>query len=293
MFIEYIINTKCANYSQEEVRGGLSYNNVKKKGSCMTLFDALFLGALEGVTEFLPVSSTGHLILASQLLGLEQTNAHKAFEVAIQLGSILAVLFLYAKDLIKDKTLWIKLAVAFIPTGVLGFLFYKQIKSLFGVETVSIMLIAGGIIFLIVEYFRRDKAIDSGKDLSELTYKEAFFIGIFQSLSMIPGTSRSGATIIGGLFLGLKRKSAAEFSFLLAIPTMMIATAYDLIKHRHEMIVDDYSMLAVAFVTAFVFAFFTVKLFVGFVSRHTFVPFAIYRIIVGLIFFYFVASMPV
>ncbi|MFA6144530.1 MAG: undecaprenyl-diphosphate phosphatase [Sulfurimonas sp.] len=259
----------------------------------MTLFDALILGALEGVTEFLPVSSTGHLILASQLLGLEQTNAHKAFEVAIQLGSILAVLFLYAKDLMKDKTLWIKLAVAFVPTGVLGFLFYKHIKALFGVETVSMMLIAGGIVFLAVEYFRRDKAIDEGKELNELTYKEAFLIGIFQSLSMIPGTSRSGATIIGGLFLGLKRKSAAEFSFLLAIPTMMIATAYDLIKHRDAMIVDDYTMLIVAFVTAFIFALATVKLFVGFVSRHTFVPFALYRIIVGVIFFYFVGTMPV
>lgn len=258
----------------------------------MTLFESLLLGALEGVTEFLPVSSTGHLILASHLMGIEQTDAHKAFEVAIQLGSILAVLFLYAKDLVGDKTLWIKLAVAFVPTGVLGFLFYKQIKALFGVETVSIMLIAGGVIFLIVEYFRRDKAIDSGKELSELTYKEAFLIGVFQSLSMVPGTSRSGATIIGGLLLGLKRKSAAEFSFLLAIPTMMIATAYDLFKHGHEMVVDDWSMLIVAFVTAFVFAFFTVKAFVGFVGRHTFVPFAIYRIIVGIIFFYFVASIP-
>lgn len=258
----------------------------------MTLFDALLLGALEGVTEFLPVSSTGHLILASQLLGLEQTNAHKAFEVAIQLGSILAVLFLYAKDLIRDKSLWIKLAVAFIPTGVLGFLFYKQIKSLFGVETVSIMLIAGGIVFLAVEYFRRDKAIDSGKGLSDLSYKEAFLIGVFQSLSMIPGTSRSGATIIGGLLLGLKRKAAAEFSFLLAIPTMIIATAYDLIKHRNEMVVDDYTMLAIAFVTAFVFALATVKIFVNFVSRHTFTPFAIYRIIVGVIFFYLVATLP-
>lgn len=258
----------------------------------MTLFDAVILGALEGVSEFLPVSSTGHLILASHLMGIAQTDAHKAFEVAIQLGSILAVLFLYAKDLIRDKTLWIKLAVAFVPTGVLGFLFYKQIKALFGVETVSIMLIAGGIVFLAVEYFRRDRAIDAGKELSALTYKEAFLIGVFQSLSMVPGTSRSGATIIGGLLLGLKRKSAAEFSFLLAIPTMMIATAYDLLKHRHEMIVDDWSMLAVAFVTAFVFAFFTVKAFVGFVGRHTFVPFAIYRIIVGILFFYFVASIP-
>lgn len=258
----------------------------------MTLFDSLILGALEGVTEFLPISSTGHLILASQLLGLQQTAAHKAFEVSIQLGSILAVLFLYAKDLIRDKSLWIKLAVAFLPTGALGFLFYKHIKALFGVETVSIMLIAGGIVFLVIEYFRRDKAIDEGKDLSELTIKEAFTIGFFQSLSMVPGTSRSGATLIGGLFMGLNRKSAAEFSFLLAIPTMFIATAYDLIKHRHELVVDDWSMLIIAFITAFVFAFATVKAFVGFVSRHTFIPFAIYRIIVGIIFFYFVAALP-
>lgn len=258
----------------------------------MTLFDSLILGALEGVTEFLPISSTGHLILASQLLGLEQTAAHKAFEVSIQLGSILAVLFLYAKDLIRDKSLWIKLSVAFLPTGILGFLFYKHIKALFGVETVSIMLIAGGIVFLIIEYFRRDKAIDEGKDLSELTIKEALTIGFFQSLSMVPGTSRSGATLIGGLFMGLNRKSAAEFSFLLAIPTMFIATAYDLIKHRHELVVDDWSMLIIAFITAFVFAFATVKAFVGFVSHHTFIPFAIYRIIVGVIFFYFVATLP-
>lgn len=258
----------------------------------MTLFDALILGALEGVTEFLPISSTGHLILASQLLGLQQTAAHKAFEVSIQLGSILAVLFLYAQRLLQDKTLWIKIAVAFLPTGALGFLLYKHIKALFGVETVSIMLIAGGVVFLLVEYLRRDKAIEDGKDLSELTMKEAFIIGIFQSLSMVPGTSRSGATIIGGLFSGLNRKSAAEFSFLLAIPTMFIATAYDLLKHRSELVVDDWSMLIIAFVTAFIFAFFTVKAFVGFVSRHTFVPFAIYRIIVGVIFFYFVATLP-
>ena len=259
----------------------------------MTLFDAILLGALEGVTEFLPVSSTGHLILASQLLGIQQTAAHKAFEVSIQLGSILAVLFLYAKHLMNDKTLWIKLMVAFVPTGVLGLLLYKHIKALFGVETVSFMLIAGGLVFLLVEYIRRDKAIDSGKGLDELTYKEAFFIGLFQSISMVPGTSRSGATIIGGLFLGLKRKAAAEFSFLLAIPTMIVATAYDLFKHRHGMVVDDYSMLAVAFVTAFIFAFFTVKMFVSFVSRHTFTPFAIYRIIVGAIFLYFVGNIPV
>ncbi len=258
----------------------------------MTLFDSLILGALEGVTEFLPISSTGHLILASQLLGLEQTNAHKAFEVAIQLGSILAVLFLYTQRLLQDKMLWFKIGVAFLPAGALGFLFYKQIKALFGVETVSIMLIAGGIVFLIFEYLRRDKPIDAGKDIREHSFKEALAIGVFQSLSMIPGTSRSGATLIGGLMMGLNRKSAAEFSFLLAIPTMIIATAYDLLKHRNEMVVDDYFMLSVAFVTAFVFALATVKIFVAFVSRHTFVPFGIYRIVVGVIFFYLVGTLP-
>jgi len=233
------------------------------------------------------------LILASQLLGLQQTAAHKAFEVSIQLGSILAVLFLYAQRLLQDKTLWFKIAIAFLPTGALGFLLYKHIKALFGVETVSIMLIVGGILFLVFEYFHRNQPITEGKDLSQLTMKEALTIGFFQSLAMVPGTSRSGATLIGGLFMGLSRKSAAEFSFLLAIPTMFIATAYDLLKHRHEMIVDDWSMLIVAFVTAFVFAFATVKLFVGFVSRHTFIPFAIYRIVVGIIFFYMVSALPV
>lgn len=258
----------------------------------MTIIDSLLLGALEGVTEFLPVSSTGHLILASQLLGLQQTAAHKAFEVSIQLGSILAVLFLYAQRLLQDKQLWFKIAIAFLPTGALGFLLYKHIKALFGVETVSIMLIVGGIFFLVFEYFHRNQPITEGKDLSQLSMKEALAIGFFQSLAMIPGTSRSGSTLIGGLFMGLSRKSAAEFSFLLAIPTMVIATAYDLLKHRHEMIVDDWSMLIVAFITAFVFAFATVKAFVGFVSRHTFVPFAIYRIVVGVIFFYMMSEIP-
>lgn len=257
----------------------------------MTLFDALILGALEGVTEFLPISSTGHLIMASELLGLDQTNAHKAFEVSIQLGSILAVLFLYSKRLLQDSSLWYKIGVAFLPTGILGFLFYKQIKALFGPETVSIMLIIGGFIFLILEYFRRDTVVTDGKNLSELTLKEAFTIGIFQSFSMIPGTSRSGATIIGGLLLGLSRRSAAEFSFLLAIPTMIIATVYDLIKHRNEMVVDDYSMLAVAFIVAFLFALATIKFFVNFVSQHTFVPFAIYRIAIGILFFLWVVPI--
>ncbi len=254
----------------------------------MTLFDAIILGTLEGLTEFLPISSTGHLIMASHLLGLEQTNAHKTFEVSIQLGSILAVLFLFAKRLLVDKILWLKIIIAFLPTAVFGFLFYKTIKALFGIETVAIMLIVGGVLFLVIEYFRRNHDDSKDKTVDDLTIKEAFTIGLFQSLSMIPGTSRSGATMIGGLFAGLRRKSAAEFSFLLAIPTMFVATFYDLYKNRSEMIIDDYSLLAVGFVTAFIVAFFTVKAMMRFLTTHTFVAFGIYRIVVGLTFWFFV-----
>ncbi|MBD3795655.1 MAG: undecaprenyl-diphosphate phosphatase [Epsilonproteobacteria bacterium] len=253
----------------------------------MTIYDALILGTLEGLTEFLPISSTGHLILASKLLGLEQTDAHKALEVSIQLGSILAVLFLFAQKLLVDKTLWIKVGLAFLPTAILGFTFYKTIKALFGDETVVIMLIIGGIVFLVVEYFRRDSDDSKAKGIEDLSYKESLFIGLFQSFSMIPGTSRSGMTMLGGIFAGLKRRSAAEFSFLLAIPTMVIATAYDLYKNRATMVVDDYGLVAIGFVTAFIVALITVKWMMNFLTKHTFVGFGIYRIVVGLAFWYY------
>ena len=248
----------------------------------MTIIDSITLGVVEGLTEFLPISSTGHLIAVSKFLGLEQTNAHKAFEVAIQLGSILAVLFLFVKRLLVDKMLWLKIIIAFLPTAIFGFLFYKTIKALFGVESVAIMLIVGGFIFLIVEYFRRNHDDSKDKTIDDLTIKQALIIGLFQSISMVPGTSRSGATMIGGLFTGLSRKSAAEFSFLLAIPTMFVATFYDLFKNRNDMIIDDYSLLAIGFVTAFVVAFFTVKAVMNFLTTHTFIVFGIYRIIFGI-----------
>jgi len=254
----------------------------------MTVVDAIILGTVEGLTEFLPISSTGHLILVSKLLGLEQTDAHKAFEVSIQLGSILAVLFIYAKKLLVDHTLWLKVIVAFLPTAVFGFLFYKMIKSLFGIETVSVMLIVGGVIFLLVEFFRRNKQHDDGKTIDALTLKESFVIGLFQSISMVPGTSRSGMTMLGGIFAGLKRKSAAEFSFLLAVPTMFVATFYDLYKNSSTMIVEDYTQLSIGFGVAFVVAFFTVKAMIRFLETHTFVAFGIYRILVGLAFWFFV-----
>ena len=166
--------------------------------------------------------------------------------------------------------------------------FYKTIKSLFGIETVSIMLILGGIAFLVIEYLRRDRDDSKDKSVDELSIKESLIIGLFQTFSMIPGTSRSGATMIGGLLVKLSRKSAAEFSFLLAIPTMFAATAYDLFKNRNELVVDDYSLLAVGFVTAFIVAFFTVKAMMQFLTTHTFVAFGIYRIAVGIVFLYYI-----
>ena len=253
----------------------------------MVWYDALILGIVEGVTEFLPVSSTGHLILASKLLGLPQTDMQKTFEVVIQLGSILAVIFAFKEKIFHSVELWKKLIVGFIPTGILGLTLYKIVKSLFAPSTVAYMLIIGGVIFIVVEYFYKEKEHHVGH-VEDVSYKQAFLIGLFQSLAMVPGTSRSGATIIGGLLIGLKRKTATEFSFLLAVPTMLAATAYDILKHRSEFSFDDAQALGIGFVTAFVVALLIIKWFLNFIKKHTFIPFGFYRIVVGLIFLTFV-----
>ncbi len=252
----------------------------------MNLIDAFILGVVEGLTEFLPISSTGHLILVSWLLGIKQTETHKAFEVAIQLGSILAVVFLYKEKIFSSIQLWKRLIIAFIPTGILGFILYKLIKSLFSPYVVAIMLIVGGIIFIIVEKVYSEKEYHIN-DLESIPYTKAFFIGVFQSFAMVPGTSRSGATIIGGLLLGLSRKTAAEFSFLLAVPTMFVATFYDIFKHHSEFQIDNWLNLGLGFITAFIFAVFSIKFLLSFISKHSFIPFGIYRIIVGLVFLFF------
>ncbi|WP_457596054.1 undecaprenyl-diphosphate phosphatase [Hydrogenimonas sp.] len=253
----------------------------------MTWFDALVLGVVEGVTEFLPVSSTGHLILASKLMGLNQTEVHKTFEVVIQLGSILAVIFAFKEKIFHSVELWKRLIVGFIPTAVLGLSLYKIIKSLFAPETVAYMLIIGGIVFIVVELLYKEKEHHVAH-VEEVSYKQAFLIGLFQSLAMVPGTSRSGATIIGGLLIGLGRRTATEFSFLLAVPTMLAATAYDLLKHHNEFDFSDAQALAIGFVTAFVVALVIIKWFLAFIKRHTFIPFGLYRIVVGVVFLLFV-----
>lgn len=252
----------------------------------MTILESAILGVVEGVSEFLPISSTGHLILASTLLKIGQTDAHKVFEVTIQSGAILAVVCLYRKQLVSRSDLLLKLCAAFLPTGVLGFLLYKLVKSFFQPSLVSYMLIAGGIAFIAVERYFKGRPVPEG-DLQDITYRKAFAIGLIQSISMIPGVSRSGATIMGGLLLGMGRKEAAEFSFLLAIPTMLAATGYDIYKNFASFSLGDWQNILAGFIASFVFAVIGIKGFLKFITSHTFVPFGVYRIVAGVLFLLF------
>lgn len=250
----------------------------------MDLFQAILLGIIEGFTEFLPVSSTGHLILASHLLNLKQTEFLKSFEIAIQSGAILSVVVLYGRQLVSNAKLLKQALIAFIPTGVIGFVLYKLVKTyLLGNSYVTLVaLLLGGVGIIAAEYFlKKEKKTFEVKDLS---IKRTFLIGIAQSISMIPGVSRSASTIIGGLFLGLNRKAAVEFSFILAIPTMVAATGYDLLKSYQTFSISDFQMLAIGFVTSFIVAIIAIKWFLRFVKTSNLIPFGIYRIAVALIF---------
>lgn len=250
----------------------------------------LFLGIVEGLTEFLPISSTGHLILLVDLLGF-QGPPGKVFEVVIQLGAILAVLVVYWKRfwgvLLGLKRREMKalhfvtvLLIAFLPAMVIGFFAHGFIKSvLFSPLVVSISLILGGIAILIIERTHKKAAIH---EIEQIPFKTALKIGFFQCIAMIPGVSRSGATIMGALLMGVERKVAAEFSFFLAIPTMFAATVYDLYKIRNDLDAHDANIIAIGFVAAFITAALVVKTVVGFIGRHGFAPFAYYRIVIGL-----------
>jgi undecaprenyl-diphosphatase len=252
------------------------------------LLKALILGIVEGVTEFLPVSSTGHLILAGQLLDFTGDKA-KVFEVAIQFAAILAVVWEYrarlghvAISMTREplsQRFAMNLIVAFLPAAVLGFLFLKQIKFyLFNPIVVASAFIVGGLLILWAE--RRQHVIRV-REVEEMRWQDALKVGFAQALAMIPGTSRSGATIIGGLFFGLSRKAATEFSFFLAIPTMFAATLYDFYKHRELFSVDDLGLFAVGGVASFISAFLVVRGLIHFISRHDFTLFAWYRIAFG------------
>ena len=252
----------------------------------MTVIEAIVLGIVEGLSEFLPISSTGHLILASALMKLRQSDAHKVFEVTIQSGAMLAVVFIYRGQLASRSDLLKKLCFAFLPTGVLGYLLYKLVKSFFQPSLVSYMLIAGGIAFIVIERWIKNRPV-AVASLQDISYWQAFTIGLVQSLSMIPGVSRSGATIMGGLLIGMNRKDAAEFSFLLALPTMLAATSYDIYKNHAIFNLGDWQNILVGFITSFIFAVIGIKALLKFITSHTFIPFGIYRIAVGVLFLLF------
>ncbi|MEI7511572.1 MAG: undecaprenyl-diphosphate phosphatase [Candidatus Peregrinibacteria bacterium] len=253
----------------------------------MSFLDSFLLGIVEGITEFLPISSTGHLILSSYFLGLPESSFVKSFEIAIQLGAILAVFSLYFQHLKKYPKLFITLSLAFIPTGIIGLLAYKTIKLyLFSPLTVSIALVVGGIVLLFIDRFTVEKE-EKNLEIQNLPISKAVSIGFFQCISMIPGVSRSAATMIGGMSLGLSRVKAAEFSFLLALPTMCAATGYDLLKTGFSFTAHEWTLFAVGFVTAFVFALFSVKWLVKFLTSHGFAVFGWYRIILGTAVFLF------
>ena len=250
----------------------------------MTFFDSIILGVIEGITEFLPISSTGHLIVASEFLGIDQTSVNKAYEVIIQFAAILAVVLNYpSKFTFKHINLWTKILIAFLPIAAIGFIFSSQVKALFSLEIVAIMFIIGGVVFLIVEkYYDESKHITS--DVEDVTYKQSLYIGLAQIFALIPGTSRAGSSIIGAMLVGLNRKASAEFSFLLAFPVMCATTAYDLLKHHEELLSDaNFLNLAIGFVISFVVAFIAIKLFLKFLENFTFVAFGIYRIVFGII----------
>lgn len=243
----------------------------------MNLFHVAVLSLIEGVTEFLPVSSTGHLILASELLGLAQTESHKSFEIAIQLGAILAVVVFCGRTLIRDRRTASLTFVAFLPTAVAGFLLHGVVKRVLlgNIAVVIASLFLGGVILLFFEKLRPAK--EETTDIPMMSVRQAFYIGLCQAVAMIPGVSRSAATIVAGEMLGVGRGAIVEFSFLLAIPTMAAATGYDLWKTAGEFTAGDVRALFTGFVLSFAFAIIAMRWFVAYVKRHSFVAFGVYR----------------
>lgn len=256
----------------------------------MSILQAILIAIVEGLTEFLPVSSTGHMILASRLMGLHEDEFVKTYEIAIQLGAILAIIVMYLKRFFQGIEIYLKLFVAFLPTAVVGLLAYSYIKAyLFNPTVVAVSLIVGGIVLIAID--RKVVSKESKTlDIAKIPYKNAFFIGLIQCLSMVPGTSRAAATIIGGVFNGLDKRQATEFSFLLAVPTMVAATGYDLLKTPVEFDQRAYLLLGIGMLVAFISAWFAVKVFLKIVSTSGFRHFGYYRILIGLIFLFFLGS---
>ena len=252
----------------------------------MHIFQAIIIAIVEGITEFLPVSSTGHMIITQKLLGIEPDAFVKLFTVNIQFGAILSVIILYWKRFFQSFDFYIKLFVAFLPAAFLGFLFSGYIdRMLESVLVVAISLVLGGVILLFVDSWFNEPSEDQ-----KITFPKAFIIGLFQTIAMIPGVSRSAATIVGGLTQKLSRKNATEFSFFLAVPTMFAASAYEMIKSYKAIQPQHINVLIIGNVVAFLVAMLAIKGFVAFLTRHGFKIFGYYRIIVGVIILILLAT---
>lgn len=261
----------------------------------MNLIQVIILSFIEGVTEFLPISSTGHLILATKLLNIQTTSFVKTFEIVIQMGAILAVVTLYFRKFVTSLDLLKKLFVAFIPTAIVGFTLYPLIKSvLLGSSAITLnALFWGGIALITIEWLLKKFHFSifnfQSKKIESVTYKQALVIGVFQALSVVPGVSRAAATIVGGLVSGLDRVTATEFSFLLAVPTMFAATGLDLWKSRHMIAQNGFITLFVGTILSFFFAMVAIKFLISFVKKHDFTAFGIYRIILAILFWIFIS----
>lgn len=255
----------------------------------MTWLHALILGVVEGLTEFLPVSSTGHLILASTLLRIPDSEFLKSFEIAIQLGAILAVLSISWRRLLLDRKIFLRVSAAFIPTAILGLLLYRFVKThLLGNQAIVVWaLVIGGLALIVFEKFHEASSAPKN-DLSAMSYKDAAIIGLAQSLAMIPGVSRSAATILGGMGLGWSRLAIVEFTFMLAVPTMAAATGLDLLKSGFAFSASEYGLLALGMGVAFLVAYASVRWLLSYVRTNDFVVFGAYRVVAGLAFWLFI-----
>lgn len=255
----------------------------------MNYLQSVIMGIVEGFTEFLPVSSTAHLILSAKVLRIAQSDFVKSFEIVIQLGAILAVVWLYWKKLFADKEAIKRIAVAFAPTAVLGFLLYKIFKS-FLMENVLLItgaLVAGGVFLVVFELLHKERP-GAVEEIGKISYKQSFVIGVCQSVAIVPGVSRSAATILGGIALGLKRKTIVEFSFLLAVPTMIAATGLDLYKNWQQFSFSQFEFLAVGFLAAFLVALASIKFLLNFIKKHSFIGFGLYRLLAAAVFWWII-----
>lgn len=252
----------------------------------MTILHTILMGIVEGITEFLPISSTAHLEITQNLLKIATTDFIKSFEIIIQLGAIGAVIFLYAPKIFSSWKYFRNICIAFIPTGIIGFVLYKIIKSflLGNLPLAAVMLILGGLVIIFYERRVKNRVEDSlQKTVEGLSTKELLIIGCAQALAVVPGVSRSGAVIISGRMLGLPKKLITEFSFLLAIPTMLAATAYELLKSGLSFSQGEWETIALGFIVSFAVALVVVKWLLEYIKKHSFVAFGWYRIVLGIL----------